>query len=135
MLKPASKAWNLTSDNELLLTNLWHLIIVMASKSDWFNQYYALGMKLNVLLKYTTPRPVRGSNPRPCDHESDALPTDLSVLPKLFGSTQKMNPAFLDTAFHAVYVTQLKQPILIHWEDVLIHQFLFDLIVHGKQLK
>ena len=33
------------------------------------------------MFKDTTPRPGCGSNPRPCDQECDALPTDLSVLP------------------------------------------------------
>ena len=31
----------------------------------------------SVLLKYTTPCPGWGSNTRPCDQESDALPTEL----------------------------------------------------------
>ena len=52
---------------------------VIFGRLPGFNQYSAMGMKCLAQGHNTAPR-VR-MNPQPCDQESDALPTELSVLP------------------------------------------------------
>ena len=55
-----------------IFQSFWDGFIGLTSTKQW---------EWSVLLKDTIPCPGWGSNPRPCDQESDTLPTELSVLP------------------------------------------------------
>ena len=63
--------WGFTS-RLTIFQPFWDSFLGLSSTKQW---------GWSVLLKDTTPHPGWGSNPRPCHQESDALPTELWVLP------------------------------------------------------